>query len=104
MQAERRLERSRNGTTAAVPLTEANATAFFPFPSAMSAREAAAERALVAAGDFCATHFIFPCAEIAQASHFLPAKSSNEKVVVIFDCAQGGAIRPNKCAIILSDT
>jgi hypothetical protein len=29
MQTERRLERSRNVTTAAVPLTEANATAFF---------------------------------------------------------------------------
>jgi len=30
----------------------------FPFPSATSAREAVAERALVAAGDICATHFI----------------------------------------------
>jgi hypothetical protein len=46
VQAERRLERSRNVTSAAVPLTEANATAFC-FPSATSAREAAAERALV---------------------------------------------------------
>ena len=58
MLAERRLERSRNATTAAVPLTEANATAF-SFLSATSAREAAAERALVAVDDFCATRFIF---------------------------------------------
>jgi hypothetical protein len=42
VQAERRLERSRSATTAAVPLTEANATAFFFFPSATSARYAAA--------------------------------------------------------------
>jgi hypothetical protein len=48
VQAERRLERSRDATTAAVPLTEANAAAFFHSPSATSAREAAAERALVA--------------------------------------------------------
>jgi len=31
VQAERRLERSRNATTAAVPLTEANATALLFF-------------------------------------------------------------------------
>jgi len=49
VQAERRLERSRNVTTAAVPLTEAQRGCVFPFPSATSAREAAAERALVAA-------------------------------------------------------
>jgi len=48
MQAERRLERSRNATTAAVPLTEAQRGCVFLFPSATSAREAAAERALVA--------------------------------------------------------
>jgi hypothetical protein len=59
---------------------------------------------LVAAGDFCATHFIFPCAEIAQASHFFPANSPNESVIVFFDCAQDGAIRSNKSAIMLSDT
>jgi hypothetical protein len=44
------------------------------------------------------------CAEIAQASYFLPAKLPNESVMVISDCAQGGAIRSNKCAIILSDS
>ena len=49
MQAERRLERSRNATTAAVPLTEAQRDCVFFIPSATSAREAAAERALVAA-------------------------------------------------------
>ena len=48
VQAERRLERSRNGTTAAVPLTEAQRGCVFSFPSATSAREAVAERALVA--------------------------------------------------------
>jgi len=48
VQVERRLERSRNGTTAAVPLTEAQRGCVSPFPSATSAREAAAERALVA--------------------------------------------------------
>jgi len=59
VQAERRLERSRNATTAAVSLTEAQRDCVFPFPSTTSAREAAAERALVVAGDICATHFIF---------------------------------------------
>jgi len=48
VQAERRLERSRNATTAAVPLTEAQRGCVFVFWSATSAREAAAERALVA--------------------------------------------------------
>jgi hypothetical protein len=75
----------------------------FSFPSATSAREAVAERALVAAGDFCATHFIFPCAEIAQASHFLPANLCREKIIAVSDCAQDGAIHSTKCASIRSD-
>jgi hypothetical protein len=48
VQAERRRERSRNVTTAAVPLTEAQRDCVLLFPSATSAREAAAQRALVA--------------------------------------------------------
>jgi hypothetical protein len=51
VQAERRLERSRNATTAAVPLTEANATAF----SILCRDErtlSAAQRALVASTKF----------------------------------------------------
>ena len=30
--------------------------------------------------------------------------SPDESVIVIFDCAQDGAIQSNKCAIMLSDT
>jgi hypothetical protein len=102
MQAERRLERSRNVTTAAVPLTEANATAFI-----LSVRDGRAFtpqrnarwswRAVFA---LCAS---FPrCAEIAQARYFLSTNLCGEKVIVIADCAQGDAICSNKCAIILS--
>jgi hypothetical protein len=36
--------------------------------------------------------------------HFLPATSPNKSVIVISDCAQGGAIRSNKYVIILSNT
>jgi hypothetical protein len=42
------------------------------------------------------------CAEIAQARYFLPANLCGEKVIVVSDCAQGGAICSNKSAIILS--
>ncbi len=59
VKAERRLERSRNGTTAAVPLTEAQRDCVFHFPSATSAREAQRNARLVAAGDIGAAYFIF---------------------------------------------
>jgi len=59
VQAKRRLERSRNATSAAVPLTEAQRDCVFYSPSATGARYAAAERALVAAGDIWLSHFIF---------------------------------------------
>jgi hypothetical protein len=44
------------------------------------------------------------CAIIAQTPLFFPSDSPDESVIVIFDCAQGGAIRSNKSAIMLSDT
>jgi hypothetical protein len=44
------------------------------------------------------------CAIIAQTSLFFPSNLPDESVIVIFDCAQDGAIRSNKCAIMLSDT
>jgi hypothetical protein len=44
------------------------------------------------------------CAIIAQTSSFFLSDSPDESVIVVFDCAQGGAIRPNKSAIIWSDT
>jgi len=112
VQAERRLERSRNATTVAVPLTEAQRGCVFPFPSATNAREAAAERALVA--DSSKSHHLKIiqnnpkensfCAIIAQTPPFFLSDSPDESVVVFFDCAQDGAIRSNKFGIILSDT
>jgi len=44
------------------------------------------------------------CAIIAQNPPFILSDSPDESVIVIFDCAQDGAIRPNKSAIIRSDT
>jgi hypothetical protein len=44
------------------------------------------------------------CAIIAQNPPFFLSDSPDESVIVIFDCAQDGAIRSNKSAIILSDT
>jgi hypothetical protein len=44
------------------------------------------------------------CAIIAQNPPFFLSDLADESFIVIFDCAQGGAILSNKCAIILSDT
>jgi hypothetical protein len=112
VQAERRLERSRNATTAAVLLTEARCYCVLFFPSATSAREAAAERALVADSSKSRHLKIIQnkqkensfCAIIAQTPPFFLSDSPDESVVVFFDCAQDGAIRSNKSAIMLSDT
>jgi hypothetical protein len=85
-----------------VPLTEANATAFSnlcPRRARITPQRNArwSWRTVFA---LCAS---FPrCAEIAQARYFLPANLCGEKVIVVSDCAQGGAICSNKCAIILS--
>jgi len=68
-------------------------------------REAAAERTLVAADDICTfrRHFHF-VQSIAQTPPFFLSDLPDESVIVIFDCAQDGAIRSNKCGLILSDT
>jgi len=93
-------------------LTEAQRGCVFPFPSATNAREAAAERALVA--DSSKSHHLKIiqnnpkensfCAIIAQTPPFFLSDSPDESVVVFFDCAQDGAIRSNKSTIMLSDT
>jgi hypothetical protein len=44
------------------------------------------------------------CAIIAQNPPFILSDSPDECVIVIFDCAQGGANQSYKCAIMLSDT
>jgi len=44
------------------------------------------------------------CAIIAQNPPFFLSDWPDESVIAIFDCAQGGAICSNECAIILSDT
>jgi hypothetical protein len=44
------------------------------------------------------------CAIIAQTLPFILSDLPDECVIVIFDCAQNGAMRSNKCAIIRSDT
>jgi hypothetical protein len=44
------------------------------------------------------------CAIIAQNPPFFLSDLPDESVIVIFDCAQDGAIRSNKSAIMLSDT
>ena len=68
-------------------------------------REAAAERTLVAADDICTfrRHFHF-VQSIAQTPPFFLSDLPDESVIVIFDCAQDGAIRSNKSAITRSDT
>jgi hypothetical protein len=44
------------------------------------------------------------CAIIAQTPPLFLSDSPDESVIVISDCAQDGAIRSNKSAIMLSDT
>lgn len=44
------------------------------------------------------------CAIIAQTPPFFLSDLPDESVIVIFDCAQDGTIRSNKCGLILSDT
>jgi hypothetical protein len=93
VQAERRLERSRNATTAAVPLTEANATAFFHFRP-RRARVTGLCNARWSRRAIFALHTSFSfCVIIAQTPSFFQSNSPDENVIVIFDCAQDGAIR-----------
>jgi hypothetical protein len=49
-------------------------------------------------------HFHLARAIIAQNPPFFLSDWPDESVIAIFDCAQGGAICSNECAIILSDT
>jgi hypothetical protein len=44
------------------------------------------------------------CAIIAQTPPFFLSDLPDESVIVIFDCAQDGAMRSNKSAIMLSET
>jgi len=44
------------------------------------------------------------CAIIAQTPPFFLSDLPDASVIVIFDCAQDGAMRSNKSAIVLSDT
>jgi hypothetical protein len=112
VQAERRLERSRNGTTAAVPLTEAKAAAFFHFRP-RRARVKPQRNARWSRRFYKSCHLKIIqnnpkensfCAIIAQPPASFLTDWPDESVIVFFDCAPDGAICSSKSAIMLSDT